>query len=160
MENLADTTITKWSKLTAPILGKSDITCHLIWCSCVPKYTVHISVISRQKYITLILSWRNIRQIQTEEYSTKKWHDFLKNVKVIKDRKRLRNQSTSKKTKKWLQLNAILAQGKKLFFFCYKTLVAKFEKTLWLQYSIFNVHFLILIIVLWLCKKMSLVFRK
>lgn len=33
VENPADTTVTKWSNRTAPILGQSETTCHLIRCS-------------------------------------------------------------------------------------------------------------------------------
>lgn len=62
--NLEDTTLTKWSKLTSPIIEQIEIIC-------TEKEYITFFGTSYQNYTTSISIWGNIKQTQSKGYVTK-----------------------------------------------------------------------------------------
>lgn len=99
VENLADTTFTKWWRFSSPVISHGSM---YPWYN-VARRTLHLyGILSRNPWSQLIM-WKTTDKPILQDT----WPVLLKTVKVIQNKERLRNHYRPEKTGEMWQLNAM-----------------------------------------------------
>lgn len=98
--NLADTTVTKWSRLPSSVISCINIR-HLLM------LRYHICNTFSPKMQNPMESWKNIRQIKLKDILQNTWPLIIKSVKFINDKQKLKNCHRLDETKEMQKLNAM-----------------------------------------------------